>query len=210
MKSRSLLSLLVPAALLAVWQLVGSQPGMQAMLPTPWRVVVAWNDWIFGKSTGMGLNPYLGTWWANVEYSATRVVAGVSLSMVIAIPLGLLIGWSRRLSVLIDPMIQMFRPIPITAWLPFSIAAFGITNMGSISLIFLGGFFAIVVNATQGARDVDKNLVRAALMNSRADDTGKSLRTFAGPNHVGEWRNQTASHILIALSLLSHNSCDWC
>jgi NitT/TauT family transport system permease protein len=164
LKSRSLLSLLVPAVLLAVWQVVGSQPGMQAMLPTPWRVVVAWNDWIFGKSTGMGLNPYLGTWWANVEYSATRVVVGFALSMVIAIPLGLLIGWSRRLSVLIDPMIQMFRPIPITAWLPFSIAAFGITNMGSISLIFLGGFFAIVVNATQGARDVDKNLVRAALM----------------------------------------------
>ena len=164
MKHRSLLSVLVPLALLAVWQMVGSQPGMQAMLPTPWRVVVAWNDWMFGQSTGMGLNPYLGTWWANVEYSGTRVIAGFTLSMVIAIPLGLLIGWSRRLSVLIDPMIQMFRPIPITAWLPFSIAAFGITNMGSISLIFLGGFFAIVVNATQGARDVDRNLVRAALM----------------------------------------------
>jgi NitT/TauT family transport system permease protein len=99
-----------------------------------------------------------------VEYSGTRVIAGFVLSMVIAIPLGLLIGWSRRMSQLIDPLIQVFRPIPITAWLPFSIAAFGITNMGSISLIFLGGFFAIVVNATQGARDVDKNLVRAARM----------------------------------------------
>jgi NitT/TauT family transport system permease protein len=61
-------------------------------------------------------------------------------------------------------MIQCLRPIPITAWLPFSIAIFGIRDMGSIFLIFLGGFYAIVVNTTQGARDVERNLVRAALM----------------------------------------------
>jgi NitT/TauT family transport system permease protein len=158
----------VPLALLVVWQIVGSKPGMQAMLPSPWLVVTAWHEWIFGESTGMGLNPYLGTWWANVEYSGTRVVAGFALSMVVAIPLGLMIGWSRRLSVLIDPMIQMFRHIPITAWLPFSIALFGIRDVGSIFLIFLGGFYAVVVNTTQGARDVDKNLVRAAeMMGSR-------------------------------------------
>jgi NitT/TauT family transport system permease protein len=41
---------------------------------------------------------------------------------------------------------------------------FGIRDLGSISLIFVGGFFAIVVNTTQGARDVDKNLMRAARM----------------------------------------------
>jgi NitT/TauT family transport system permease protein len=58
----------------------------------------------------------------------------------------------------------VLRPIPITAWLPFSIAVFGIRDLGSISLIFVGGFFAIVVNTTQGARDVDKNLMRAARM----------------------------------------------
>jgi NitT/TauT family transport system permease protein len=163
-KNRSVLSLIVPIILLAIWQIVGSRPGMQAMLPSPWLVLLAWQEWMFGQATGMTLNPYLGTWWANVEYSGTRVISGFVLSMVIAIPLGLLIGWNRRISQLIDPLIQVFRPIPITAWLPFSIAAFGITNMGSISLIFLGGFFAIVVNATQGARDVDKNLVRAARM----------------------------------------------
>jgi NitT/TauT family transport system permease protein len=61
-------------------------------------------------------------------------------------------------------MIQSLRPIPITAWLPFSIALFGIRDIGSIFLIFLGGFYPIVVNTTQGARDVDLNLVRAATM----------------------------------------------
>ena len=53
MKHRSLLSVWVPLTLLVVWQMVGSQPGMQTMLPSPWRVIIAWNDWIFGQSTGM-------------------------------------------------------------------------------------------------------------------------------------------------------------
>ena len=79
-------------------------------------------------------------------------------------PLGLLIGWSRLAAQMFDPMIQSLRPIPITAWLPFSIALFGIRDMGSIFLIFLGGFYAIVVNTTQGARDVERNLMRAAMM----------------------------------------------
>ena len=92
MKHRSVLSVVVPLALLVVWQIVGSKPGMQAMLPSPWLVVTAWHEWIFGEATGMGLNPYLGTWWANVEYSGTRVIAGFVLSMVVAIPLGLMIG----------------------------------------------------------------------------------------------------------------------
>ena len=148
MKQRNILSIVVPIVLLALWQIVGSRPGMQAMLPSPSLVLSAWYEWIFGQA-GMGLDVYKGTWLANVQYSASRVAVGFVMAMVVAIPLGLMIGWSRITAVMLDPMVQMFRPIPITAWLPFSIAAFGITNMGSIS---------------QGARDVDKNLVRAALM----------------------------------------------
>jgi NitT/TauT family transport system permease protein len=112
----------------------------------------------------MGLNPYQGTWAGNVQYSAMRVIQGFALAMLLGIPLGLAIGWSRLASQTLDPLIQGLRPIPITAWLPFSIALFGIRDMGSIFLIFLGGFYAIVVNTTQGARDVDRNLVRAARM----------------------------------------------
>lgn len=122
-----------------------------------------WHGWIFG-SPGLGLNPYLGTWLSNVQYSSVRVAQGFFLAAVVGVPLGLLIGWSRHIQQLFDPLIQSLRPIPITAWLPFSIAMFGIRDMGAIFLIFLGGFYAIVVNTTQGARDVERNLVRAALM----------------------------------------------
>ncbi len=160
---RTVLGLLVPAVVLVIWQVAGSRPGMAGILPTPTLVLEGWHGWIFG-STGMGLNPYLGSWVSNVQYSSMRVAQGFFLAALIGVPLGLLIGWSRLVQQLIDPLIQSLRPIPITAWLPFSIALFGIRDMGAIFLIFLGGFYAIVVNTTQGARDVERNLVRAALM----------------------------------------------
>jgi NitT/TauT family transport system permease protein len=158
-----LLGLVVPTAVVVLWQVMGSMPSMAGILPTPSKVVEGWHGWIFGQA-GLGLNPYLGTWLSNVEYSSMRVAQGFLLAALIGVPLGLLIGWSKFISQLLDPLIQSLRPIPITAWLPFSIAVFGIRDVGSIFLIFLGGFYAIVVNATQGARDVDRNLVRAALM----------------------------------------------
>lgn len=155
--------LVVPVLVLLVWQIVGSRESMAGIVPTPLAVIDGWKDWMFGAA-GMGLNPYKGTWLSNVQYSGLRVVQGFVLAAVLGIPLGLMIGWSKLVSQLFDPLVQSLRPIPITAWLPFSIALFGIRDIGSIFLIFLGGFYAIVVNATQGARDVERNLVRAALM----------------------------------------------
>jgi NitT/TauT family transport system permease protein len=158
-----LLGLMVPVSVLLLWQFAASQPDMAGIVPTPLAVLDGFAGWIWGQP-GLGLNPYLGTWVSNVSYSGSRVVQGFICATLLGVPLGLLIGWSKWVSKLLDPMIQSLRPIPITAWLPFSIALFGIRDVGSIFLIFLGGFYAVVVNTTQGARDVDKNLVRAAQM----------------------------------------------
>lgn len=160
---RFVLGVTLPIVLLIIWQLVGQSPGMAGVVPTPVQVAYAWKDWIFADA-GMGLNPYLGTWGSNVQYSTMRVAQGFALAVVLGVPLGLIIGWSRLAAQMLDPMVQGMRPIPITAWLPFSIALFGIRDFGSVFLIFLGGFYPIVVNTTQGARDVERNLVRAATM----------------------------------------------
>lgn len=157
------LGLVLPITILVLWQLVGQSPGMAGVVPTPVQVAYAWWDWIFAEPS-MGLNPYLGTWATNVQYSGMRVAQGFALAVVLGVPLGLAIGWSRTAALMLDPMVQGLRPIPITAWLPFSIALFGIRDFGSVFLIFLGGFYTIVVNTTQGARDVERNLVRAATM----------------------------------------------
>ncbi|AQH02400.1 ABC transporter permease [Burkholderia sp. KK1] len=158
------LGALVPLCVLLVWQCAASySSALAGLLPAPLQVLDAWRVWIAG-SDPLGMNAYAGTWLSNLAYSATRVGEGFLLAVLFGIPLGLMIGWSRLVARMVDPLIQGLRPIPITAWLPFSIAVFGIRDMGSIFLIFLGGFYAIVVNTTQGAREVDRNLVRAALM----------------------------------------------
>jgi NitT/TauT family transport system permease protein len=157
-------AVLLPISLIVIWQLSGKNGALfGGALPTPDRVWSAWNSWAFGTPT-FGLNPYVGTWLQNVVFSAQRVAQGFFLAMVIGVPLGIAIGWSRLVASLVDPTIQWLRPIPITAWLPISIAIFGIRDFGAIFLITIGAFYPIVINTTQGARDVDKNWVRAALM----------------------------------------------
>ena len=161
---RAVLALILPVACIALWQWLGSYGFLvEGVIPTPSKVAAAWQVWAFGTG-GFTLNPYSGTWWSNLVFSTQRVGQGYLLAILVGVPMGVLIGWSRITAQLVDPSIQWLRPIPITAWLPFSIALFGIKDFGAIFLITLGAFYPIVVNSTQGARDVDKNLVRAALM----------------------------------------------
>jgi len=82
----------------------------------------------------------------------------------VAIPPWLMIGWSRLAARLIDPTVQLLRPVPITAWLPFAIAVFGIYDASALFLIGLGAFYPIVVNTTHGVRDTNLLLLRAARM----------------------------------------------
>jgi NitT/TauT family transport system permease protein len=134
-------------------------------------VIRAWYVWTFGPDTG-GFNAYSGTWTDVVANSAQRVVLGYVLAVLLAVPIGILVGWSNLVAKLVDPTLQSLRPIPITAWLPFSIALFGIKDYGAIFLICLGAFYPILINATHGARSLDLNLHRAALM------MGASSRTI--------------------------------
>jgi NitT/TauT family transport system permease protein len=126
-------------------------------------VAESWYTWIFGASRRT-LSPYSGTWLANVAYSARRVLEGFALAALVGIPLGIVIGWHRLAARLVDPSIQLLRPVPITAWLPFAIAVFGIYDASALFLIGLGAFYPIVVNTTHGVRDTSLLLIRAARM----------------------------------------------
>lgn len=156
--------LLLPLGLLVLWHLAVTREWVApGIIPAPAQVAESWHRWIFGPR-GLGLNPYSGTWLDNVLYSTRRVLQGFLIAAVVAIPLGLLIGWHRLVARLVDPSIQLLRPVPITAWLPFSIAVFGIYDAGALFLIGLGAFYPIVVNTTHGVRDTPLVLLRAARM----------------------------------------------
>ncbi len=158
------LAVVLPLAVILLWQWAGTNGSLlSGVLPTPDRIWTAWKIWAFGQS-GLGLNPYSGTWFANLLFSTERVAKGFAVAILVGVPVGLAIGWNRIAAGAVDPTVQLLRPIPITAWLPFSIAVFGIRDFGAVFLIALGAFYPIVINTAQGARDVERNLIRAALM----------------------------------------------
>jgi NitT/TauT family transport system permease protein len=158
------LALLLPLAFLTLWTLAVERHWVvEGIIPSPLQVARSWYWWIFGLPT-RSLSPYSGTWTAAVLYSSRRVLQGFLLAAAVGIPLGLIVGWNRLAARLVDPSIQLLRPVPITAWLPFAIAVFGIYDASALFLIGLGAFYPIVVNTTHGVRDTNLLLLRAARM----------------------------------------------
>ena len=143
---------------------------VEGIVPSPLQVLQSWYWWIFGLPT-RSLSPYSGTWVANVLYSSRRVFEGFLIAAAVGIPLGLFVGWNRLVARLVDPSIQLLRPVPITAWLPFAIAVFGIYDASALFLIGLGAFYPIVVNTTHGVRDTNLLLLRAARMMGAGETT---------------------------------------
>jgi NitT/TauT family transport system permease protein len=152
----------VPIALLGIWEAaVDTQMLDPRLIPAPHTVVETWWRWIFG--TG-GADPYTGTWLNAAAASGQRVLAGFAIAGAVGTIIGLLIGWFTLPRVLMQPVIDILRPIPVTAWVPFVVVFFGIQPTASISLIALGAFFPIALNAAAGAQGTPPVLVSAAQM----------------------------------------------
>lgn len=152
----------VPVALLGLWELVVVTGVLdERLIPAPHTVVQTWWTWIFGDA---GADAYSGTWDTAALASAQRVLAGFFIAAVVGTIIGLLIGWFRLPRILMQPVIDLLRPIPVTAWIPFVVVFFGIRPTASISLIALGSFFPIALNAAAGAQSTPPVLVSAARM----------------------------------------------
>ena len=96
-----------------------------------------------------------------IKDSLLRVAAGYGLALVLAIPLGLILGWYPAASQVVNPVIQMMRPISPLAWIPLAIVFFGVGNTSATFLIFLASFFPITVSAMNGVRNVPSMFRRA-------------------------------------------------
>lgn len=109
-----------------------------------------------------GLSIYTPEYYTHILHSLARVATAFSLATVMGVPLGLMLGWSRRFRDYVFPIFEVLRPIPPLAWVPLAILMFKGTETPIIFLTFLASFFATALNSMQGARGVDVSLVRAA------------------------------------------------
>jgi len=91
--------------------------------------------------------------------SLFRVTWGFLLAAVIAIPLGLTVGWFRRAELAVNPLVQLFRPISPLAWIPLAILWFGVGDTAAIFLIFVGCFFPLLLTAMSAVHTVPEMYV---------------------------------------------------
>ncbi len=143
--------LVAAAVIVAIWQLVVvmTKPS-DAVLPPPLSVATEFTT-LLGK----------GTLLEYAAISVARVTSAWILAALIAIPLGLLMGSSRRFEALIDPFVELFRPISPLAWIPLAILWLGIGEAGKIMVVFVGTFFPLLLNTIAGVKHIDPTLLDA-------------------------------------------------
>jgi NitT/TauT family transport system permease protein len=155
-----LLALPLPLVLIGLWQAATGGRAF-SLIPTPVKVLATCWDYVVG---GVYNDTYSAAFLRNAEASIERVYGGFALAMLVAIPLGMLLGRSVRARALIDPTLQFLRPIPVTAWLPLTMILFGLGPRATVALIALGTFFPMLLNTVDGVRMVEPRLIEAAQM----------------------------------------------
>lgn len=140
---------LLPA--IALWQIIAMVTANPVILPTPVVVLHALVRMIGD-----------GTLLDAAGVSLQRLVIAYVVAVAVCVPLGLLMGLTRTLRDIIDPVVEMLRPISGIAWIPLALVLFGFGDTLVLFIIVYGAAFPILLNTIAGVREVDVNLVNAA------------------------------------------------
>ncbi|MBO1751623.1 ABC transporter permease [Actinotalea sp. BY-33] len=149
------LGLVVPALLLALWQLATSVLGVFAphQLPAPtavWQAAVELATWEVGP-----------TLWEHLQISTQRVLLGFALGSVLGLAVGALVGLSRLGDALLSGTFGAVRAVPSLGWVPLLILWMGINEDSKVTLIAIGAFFPVYTTVASALRHVDQHLVEA-------------------------------------------------
>ena len=159
-------------AFLIIWQGVAAARIVpELFLPGPLDIINA----LVGLVKG-------GSIWNDIWVSGQELIYGFALAIVIGLPLGMLMGWYKRLLYALDPFVSFFYATPRIALVPLFIIWFGIGISSKIAVIFLGAVFPIVINTMAGMRNLDPSLLKAA--KSFGANDAQLFKTVALPGSV--------------------------
>jgi NitT/TauT family transport system permease protein len=142
--------LAVMAVVIAVWWITVVQ-AESLIFPTPLQVV-----------TGAWELIQDGSLWEHIYASLFRVGMGFSIAVLIAVPMGLWLGWINGAYITLNPIFQMLRPISPIAWIPVAILWFGVGEMSPIFLIFIASVFPMMVQTISGVHTIERRYLWAA------------------------------------------------
>ncbi len=126
-------------------------------IPTPPETWYAFTGALFMQSHGPVITYGIAD---HVEASLMRVIQGGIIAFIIAIPVGIGIGYSKLIRDILNPLVEIVRNMPPMAWIPLAI--FILVSGGSIFIVFIGMVFPIILNTIHGVKSTDVRLIDAA------------------------------------------------
>lgn len=151
-RQRALLAAASIAGILLLWGVFSSAGWVdRVLLPSPLEVV---GSLLAALRDGSLLR--------HVTASLLRVLEGFGLALAAAVPLGIAMGVSPVVRGMVEPLLELLRPIPPIALIPLAILWFGIDELSKVLIIAYGAFFPILLNTLAGFGEVDRVHVRAA------------------------------------------------
>ncbi|HEY6198394.1 MAG TPA: ABC transporter permease [Candidatus Binatia bacterium] len=152
-QERKILGTLSVAVFLIAWELVGGvfqfvNPMFMSAPSFIWKAAVQ----LFGS----------GEIWNDLYVSGVEFAWGYVLSVVVAIPFGIAVGWYKKMAYLFDPFVNAMNATPRVALLPLVIIWLGIGILSKVGIIFLGAVFPLLINTRDGVKTTPANLLNAA------------------------------------------------
>jgi taurine transport system permease protein len=156
---KPLVGIATVTVLLVLWYVATTATGFinPSRFPRPEEV---WSAFSFIQSEGYGN----GKLHQHVLHSLKLVAMGFGVAVGVGVPLGLLMGYSRRAEALLNPAFLLLRPIPPLAWIPLAIVWLGLDDGSKILVIFVAAFVPSVINSYTGVRNIDVPVMEAARM----------------------------------------------
>lgn len=141
-----------PIVFLLIWALVTYLKIVNPVLiPSPWVVIV--------KIITLFYN---GKIWVDLFATFYRLLFGFTLSIIFGIPLGLILGSSKKLSDSLEFLIDFFRSIPASALFPMFLLFFGIGDNAKISVVIFSCSLNIIIYTMYGVKNCKESRIRAA------------------------------------------------
>jgi NitT/TauT family transport system permease protein len=148
---RTFLVLAPWVAIVAIWYAIHYSGFVSpALVPTPHAVAAR-----FWELAGQRLPK-------DVLMSTQRVFLGVTLGILLAVPVGFILGWYREVRTFADPVLNFFRALPPIALIPLVIVYFGIGEGAKVVILFYASFFAGVIVMYEGIAQISPIYVRVA------------------------------------------------
>ncbi len=151
------LSLSSVLSVLVIWYLITALKIVPSLfLPSPQAV---WQKFLEVSQQGF----MKATLWQHLAASISRVLLALVAAIAIGVPLGLWMGLNKWVRAVLDPLVELLRPIPPLAYLPLLVIWFGIGETTKVLLIFFSILAPVIISSTHGVLSHQLNRERAAL-----------------------------------------------